>query len=90
MEKILFVYWLGISILAFILTVSDKLRAKRGAWRVPEKMLMTVGALGGALTMFLTMQIIRHKTRHPKFMIGLPVFIVLHGILLYCLIQNTL
>ena len=38
---------------------------------------------GGATGMYVTMQLIRHKTKHKKFMIGLPIFIVLHiGILL--------
>ena len=40
---------------------------------------MYLGALGGALPMYVTMRIIRHKTKHKKFMIGLPVFAVIHA-----------
>ena len=79
-----------VSLIGMILTVSDKCRAKRGLWRVPEATLMTVGALGGALVMFLTMQSVRHKTKHPKFMVGLPVFFVLHLALCLWLWKNGL
>ncbi len=41
---------------------------------------MTTGLVGGALLEFLTMKIIRHKTRHKKFMIGLPVMIIIQAI----------
>ncbi len=60
------------SINAVIITVHDKRAAVRRERRVPEKTLMTVGALFGAAAMFLTMLVIRHKTLHAKFMVGLP------------------
>ena len=71
--------WLAlISLISVILTVYDKIAAKkRPRNRIPEKTLLLCGALGGALPMYLTMLLIRHKTRHKKFMIGLPVIIVL-------------
>ena len=67
------------SIFAAALTVKDKNAAKRRERRIPEAELMTVGLLFGALSMFITMQFIRHKTRHAKFMVGLPLFILLHA-----------
>ncbi len=70
--------WIGIvSLIAIILTVSDKVKAKKGAWRVPEATLITTSLLGGSVLMYLTMRLIRHKTRHAKFMVGLPIIIVL-------------
>lgn len=68
--------------MALILTFYDKLAAKLlPKRRIPEAMLMWVGALGGALTMYVTMQLIRHKTQHKQFMIGLPLLMLLHVLL---------
>lgn len=68
-------YILAISLLACVLTVWDKRRARRGEWRVSEKALFTVALLGGAAAMLLTMRTVRHKTRHRRFMWGLPLII---------------
>lgn len=68
-------YLIGISALACVLTVWDKRCARRDRWRVPEKTLFTVAALGGATAMLLTMRVVRHKTRHRRFMWGLPLII---------------
>lgn len=61
-----------ISIISIITAVHDKRAAVRGKWRVSEAALMWLGAAGGALAMFITMKIIRHKTQRAKFMVGLP------------------
>ena len=45
--------------------------------RIPEKALFICSALGGSLAMFITMQLIRHKTNHLSFMIGIPVIFIL-------------
>ena len=49
----------------------------RGGWRVRESTLLIVSALGGSIAMLLTMLLIRHKTRKPKFMLGIPLIIIL-------------
>ena len=74
-------YIAGISVIAVALTVLDKYRAKRHKWRIPENTLMLVGLLGGAVAMYITMRFIHHKTLHKKFMVGLPIEIILHFIL---------
>ena len=80
---LLLAVWVAIiSLLAIIFTVHDKSCAKKGKWRVPENTLMLLGALGGAAAMFFTMRCIRHKTKHLKFMLGLPVLFLLHLTLL--------
>ncbi len=71
-------WWLVISLVGVILTVYDKRIAGSGKRRVPEATLMTVGLLGGAGVMLLTMKKIRHKTKHKKFMLGLPAELILH------------
>ena len=75
-------YIIIISIIAVSLTIKDKKAAQNNKWRIPESTLMTVGLLGGATAMLITAKIIRHKTKHLKFMIGLPVQIALHIIIL--------
>ena len=72
------IYLCAVNLLAVALTVCDKYKAKRNRWRISENALMTVGLLGGALCELITMKLIRHKTKHKKFMIGLPAEILLH------------
>ena len=70
-------YLAAISLLAVILTVRDKRAARRSKWRTRESTLLLVAALGGSVAMLLTMRVIRHKTKHAKFTVGLPVMIIL-------------
>ena len=74
----LFLCWLFVSLIGIVITIFDKLSAKRSGQRVPEFTLMLVAAIGAALPMYLTMRLIHHKTRHRKFMIGLPLIFTLH------------
>lgn len=76
MEKIFYVYLIIISIVTVVLTVYDKIAAKKRAFRISEATLILCGLFGGAIAELVTMLIIRHKTRHIKFMIGLPVIIL--------------
>jgi len=71
------IYLAAISLLAIILTLYDKRAAKQRKWRVRERTLLLVSALGGSAAMLLTMRAIRHKTKHAKFMVGIPVIIAL-------------
>ena len=71
------IYLAAISLLAIILTIHDKRAARQRKWRVRESTLLLVAALGGSVAMLMTMRIIRHKTKHAKFMVGIPVIIAL-------------
>ncbi|MEE1075179.1 MAG: DUF1294 domain-containing protein [Acutalibacteraceae bacterium] len=77
--KIILAYIIFINLLSVIVCIFDKLSAIKGSRRISERNLMLLSILGGSVFMFLTMQIIRHKTRHNKFMIGLPVVIMLQA-----------
>ena len=77
------VYMVIISILSIIITIYDKKIAGSGARRIPEKTLLTFSAIGGSVAMLLTMFAIRHKTQHKKFMIGIPVIMILQAIIIY-------
>lgn len=69
-------YLAVVSLVGVVLTIYDKIAAKAiRRHRIPEATLMTVGILFGAPAMYLTMQLIRHKTRKPKFSVGFPVII---------------
>ena len=70
-------YLAAISLLAVIFTIHDKRAARRHKWRVRESTLLLVAALGGSAAMLMTMLLIRHKTKHAKFMVGLPVIIAI-------------
>lgn len=73
------------SVIAIFTTVKDKIRAKRGGERTPEKTLLLISAFGGSLAMLLTMFIIRHKTKHAKFMAGIPIILTLQIIAIFYL-----
>ena len=60
-------YLIGINVLTFLLYGIDKAKAKRGAWRIAEKVLLGIGILGGALGALAGMKLFRHKTRHWYF-----------------------
>lgn len=71
--------WLGIiSLIAFCTTVYDKWAAKHNPrHRTPEATLLLISLLGGSIVMYVTMQLIRHKTKHLKFMVGIPLILLL-------------
>ena len=86
MGKYIIIWFLCISALAAVLTVYDKIAAQRGARRIRERTLLLCGFFGGALCEYAVMLLIRHKTRKKKFMITLPLFILLHAALFAVLI----
>ncbi len=67
-----------ISLVSIVVCIYDKIAAKHNPkHRTRERTLLLLSALGGSVAMLLTMLIIRHKTKHAKFMIGIPVILVL-------------
>ncbi len=84
----MWIYLLIINVLGLLFMLADKRKAIRRAWRIPESTLMGIAAIGGSLGSLLGMYLFRHKTRHKKFTIGIPLFLILHLILLaaYCLL----
>ena len=84
---ILFGYIAVISLISIIVCIYDKKISKKNnvKLRIPEKALFLWSALGGSLAMFITMQIIRHKTNHLSFMIGIPVIFILQVALIAAL-----
>jgi uncharacterized membrane protein YsdA (DUF1294 family) len=66
------------SLCAFIAYGIDKLKARRGASRISERRLLLFALVGGAAGALLGMALFRHKTRHAKFVVSVPLFLALH------------
>ena len=77
------IYLAIVSVVAVIVTVVDKAKARAGAWRVKERTLFIISVIGGSVAMYITMQLIRHKTKHLRFMIGIPLIIVAQVVAFY-------
>ena len=71
--RLLIIYLLIINALGFLLMLIDKYKARKNLWRIPEKTLLGVALMGGSIGSFAGMQIFRHKTKHPRFYIGIPI-----------------
>jgi uncharacterized membrane protein YsdA (DUF1294 family) len=84
---ILLLYIAVVSLISVVVCIYDKLISKKNQveLRVPEKMLMFLSALGGSVAMFITMLLIRHKTKHVKFMVGIPFIMVLQATAIFAL-----
>ena len=86
----LLIYLLTINALGFWIMLDDKQRARKKRWRIPEATLLTVALLGGSAGCLLGMRLCRHKTRKPKFSVGLPVILLAQVLLFGWLVLNPL
>lgn len=77
----LIAYLILINAAAFLLMLIDKQKAKKKKWRIPEATLIGSAAIGGSIGALAGMYTFRHKTKHPKFTVGIPVILVLQLIL---------
>ena len=85
-QKLIALYLIIINAAGFILMLRDKRAAKKSAWRIPEARLMSIALSGGCFGIYAGMVCFRHKTKHPKFRIGVPLIIVLYIMLFVFLI----
>lgn len=75
MTKLILLYLLIINAIGFALMLVDKHKARKNLWRIPEATLMTAAALGGSIGCLIGMYTVRHKTRHLKFTLGIPLIL---------------
>lgn len=80
--KYLLFYFIAISLISVIVCAADKARARKGRWRIKESTLFLLSALGGSAAIYITMRLIRHKTLHKRFMIGIPLIIITQSALI--------
>lgn len=80
------IYLFAVNMTAFIMMAVDKRRAKRHAWRIAEAHLFLSAILGGSIGAWAGMYVFHHKTKHVRFVVGMPLIlflqVVLTGILL--------
>ncbi|MGM9605022.1 MAG: DUF1294 domain-containing protein [Faecousia sp.] len=81
MIPVILFYLLTINAVGLLIMLADKRRARKNLWRIPEATLLTVAILGGSVGCLAGMRLFRHKTRKPKFYIGIPVILVIQLIL---------
>lgn len=84
--KYLLVYLIIINALTLLFMLVDKVKAKRNLWRIPERTLLSLCALGGSLGGLLGMKLFRHKTLYLRFSIGIPVMLAVHVVILVFLV----
>ena len=82
LERLVLLYLIIINAAGFLLMLADKLKAKRGAWRIPEATLLGTAAAGGSIGALLGMYMFRHKTRHLKFTVGIPLILIAQFLLI--------
>lgn len=74
-------YFIIINVIGFLAMAIDKWKAKNNAWRIPENTLFAITALGGGIGTIAGMYTFRHKTKKPKFTVGLPAILILEIVL---------
>jgi uncharacterized membrane protein YsdA (DUF1294 family) len=76
------IYLIIVNAVAFLLMLSDKRKAKKQQWRIPEKVLFGSAIIGGSIGAILGMYTFRHKTKHTSFTVGMPIILALQIIAL--------
>lgn len=89
--KYFWIYLILINAVSFLLMLIDKVKARKNKWRIRESTLMLTAALGGSVGGLLGMYTFRHKTKHPKFTVGIPAILagqILLSVGVYFLLLN--
>ena len=81
--RYLMYYLIIINMAAWLMYGLDKWKAKSGAWRIPERTLLLTALLGGSAGALAGMLLFHHKTRKPKFTVGVPVMLAVHCVILW-------
>ena len=87
MVKLLAYYIVFINLLGIILMFLDKRKAVKNKWRISENTLMLTALIGGALGILIGMYTFRHKTKHKKFTIGVPVLLIVNILCIIMIIK---
>ena len=73
-----FIYLILINAVSFLLMLIDKYKARKKLWRIPEGLLLATAFAGGSLGALIGMYLVRHKTKHLQFVLGIPIMLVIH------------
>ncbi len=89
--KSILIYAVFMNLAGFAAMGADKRRAKKHLWRIPERTLFFLSALGGSIGTWAGMYAFRHKTKHWYFVVGMPCICFLHaGIVIYFMVRGFL
>ena len=69
-------YLIAINVITFLTYGIDKLKAKKGKWRIPETTLLLLAIIGGSIGAWLGIKVWHHKTLHKKFKYGIPLIVI--------------
>lgn len=78
--EVLIGYLIFINIISLVAYAMDKHKAKKKKWRIPERNLLLAALLGGSIGALIGVFGLRHKSRHLKFVLGVPIIFALHVI----------
>lgn len=81
MNKLILLYFVIVNLVGFLLMLVDKRRSINHEWRISERTLFIISIIGGSIGSYLGMQLFRHKTRHLKFTLGIPIIIIIQSYL---------
>ena len=80
---------IGVNVITFGVYGIDKLKAKKGKWRVPETTLLLLAIIGGSVGAWCGVKVWHHKTMHLKFKYGIPLIMAVQVGLLLCLMTRA-
>ena len=80
--KYFLIYIIFVNIVTFIIYGIDKYKAKKHKWRISENMLIGLALIGGFVGALAGMQVFRHKTKHVKFVVGVPVISIVWAVVI--------
>ena len=84
----LVIYFFIINLFAIFLMKYDKVKAINNQYRVSEKTLFLIALILGGIGIYIGMYLFRHKTKHVKFTVGIPLIIILNILTIYYLISH--
>lgn len=88
---VVYAYLIIINAAGFLFMLIDKRKAQKDLWRIPERTLLGIALFGGSLGTLLGMNLFRHKTKHDKFRIGVPLILsvqILLAVFIFIWIQK--
>ena len=80
---------IGVNVITFVVYGIDKLKAKKGKWRVPETTLLLLAIIGGSVGAWCGVKVWHHKTMHAKFKYGIPLIMAMQVGFLVCLMTKA-
>lgn len=85
----LVIYFFIINLFAIFLMKYDKVKAINNQYRVSEKTLFLIALILGGIGIYIGVYLFRHKTKHVKFTVGIPLIIILNILTIYYLISHV-